>query len=91
MTSHEFKPRKASFLQDCLAVLAGEVLLARSFVLWEEKELLPLPGCALVLGKGSRYVGNRCPQGILWKIQEIPADELSSFGGHAVKRWQGCV
>lgn len=56
--SHKLKPKKDSSPQGGLAVLPGEVLLARSFVLQEEKELLLLPGCVLVLGKGNRWVGN---------------------------------
>lgn len=57
-----------------------------SFVLQEEKELLLLPGCALLLGKGNGSAGSRCAQGIWRKVQAIPPAELSSFGGA-----QGCV
>lgn len=77
-----FSSHKFRFLE--LGSPCWRSFIRRSFVLWQEKELLLLPGCALVLAKGHGSAGSSCAQGILGKVQEIA--ELSSFGGA-----QGCV
>lgn len=75
-----FSSHKFTFLEDSLAVPAGEFYERRIYFMGGEGAAAP--ACALVKGNGSAG----CAQGILREMQEIPPAGLSSLGGA-----QGCV